>query len=248
MTIDLNASLTAAWRRVSWSLAVLLLWLPVCQAGADIDTAAIRFDIPAQSLGTALKAYTRQSGVGVLIDSAYTQRHGAFLQGSFTARQGLLRLLQGTGLVMKPVSAKAVAIVAGDPDAAQPASISAPAEGRIALASIDGMDAGNRDWREFVAHLQTVVVRTLCRSILTRPGAYRLAVQVRIDATGKVQHARLLGSTGVAQRDRAIVDALRLSLGQVPPADMPQPVTLLLRPEGNGVSAHCHRAEQGAMP
>jgi len=69
------------------------------------------FDIPAQSLATALQQFTEQSGVQV----GYTAALGAGLQspgvsGSFSAPEALSRLLTGTGLTYRFTSANAVVL------------------------------------------------------------------------------------------------------------------------------------------
>ena len=55
-------------------------------------------------------------------------------------------------------------------------------------------------------------------------------MQFWIGSSGRLENPSLLNTTGVASRDAAITDVLvRLAFGQTPPADMPQPITLVLR-------------------
>ena len=59
----------------------------------------------------------------------------------------------------------------------------------------------------FAAALQGALGKALCGSPLTRPGAYRAALQLWIGPVGVVEHSRLLGPTGDLQRDAALVEA-----------------------------------------
>jgi iron complex outermembrane receptor protein len=61
--------------------------------------ATYQFDIPAQELGSALRAYGQQSGQQIIFDGAAVQgRQSPGLHGVYPADDGLNRLLQGSGL------------------------------------------------------------------------------------------------------------------------------------------------------
>ncbi|AWH22634.1 TonB-dependent receptor [Stenotrophomonas sp. ZAC14D2_NAIMI4_6] len=80
------------------------------------DSAVQRFDIPAQSLDEALRSYMRQSGVQVAYAAALTAgRTSQAVSGNLPASQALSQLLQGTGLLARPVSPDAVILEAGAP-------------------------------------------------------------------------------------------------------------------------------------
>nr|WP_224019386.1 TonB family protein [Burkholderia vietnamiensis] len=88
--------------------------------------------------------------------------------------------------------------------------------------------------------LQAHLIDALCAQPAAVPGSYRLVAQVRIDNRGTVVAVNMVASSGSAARDAAVLHALRaLKLDDAPPADLPQPVTILLRPEGNGVHFRC---------
>jgi periplasmic protein TonB len=61
-----------------------------------------------------------------------------------------------------------------------------------------------------------------------RKGSYSVNVRLWVRRDGTVERAELTGSSGNAERDAAIRNALsRLTrISQVPPADMPQPINL----------------------
>lgn len=193
-------------------LLLALLAMPLQGAGL------IRFDIPAQPLAEALHAFGQQSGMAVLVDRELTARQRSMpLTGMFSARDGLRGLLEGTGLMARYSSAEAVTV--------QRVSLPAPAPGPRGAGSAGA--ASN-----YARTLQRAVEQALCRNALARPGHYRAAVQVWIDARGALAQSRLLASTGDPQRDSALVQSLRgLQLERPPPSALAQPVTLLLLPD-----------------
>ncbi|WP_205172927.1 TonB C-terminal domain-containing protein, partial [Burkholderia sp. LMG 13014] len=84
------------------------------------------------------------------------------------------------------------------------------------------------------------LIDALCAQPGAVPGSYRLVAQVRIDNRGAVVAVNMVASSGSAARDAAVMRALRaMKLDDAPPADLPQPVTILLRPAGNGVHFRC---------
>ncbi|MFO5964546.1 TonB-dependent outer membrane receptor VreA, partial [Pseudomonas aeruginosa] len=63
------------------------------------------FDIPPQSLASALVTYSGVTGMAVLVDGELARgRRSARLQGRFTASDALTRLLGGTGLMARYTS------------------------------------------------------------------------------------------------------------------------------------------------
>ena len=74
--------------------------LGVCvPSSADCQTAAVTFEIPAQDLGTALRAFARASRSQVAFDAASVRgRKSGRLNGTFPPEIALKRLLSGTGL------------------------------------------------------------------------------------------------------------------------------------------------------
>ena len=72
-----------------------LCWPPIL-ARAEAPSALIPFAIPAQPLSQALVAYSRASGMTVLVDSGLTEgRQAPALDGRYTAGDALRRLLAG---------------------------------------------------------------------------------------------------------------------------------------------------------
>jgi outer membrane biosynthesis protein TonB len=61
-----------------------------------------------------------------------------------------------------------------------------------------------------------------------------------IDENGQVRQARVVGTTGNGERDRDILRTLGgISLASSPPADLPQPIMMVILPESSGASLNC---------
>jgi hypothetical protein len=207
------------------------------------SAAAIHFELPAQALASALKAYGHVAKLGVLIDtSLLDNRVSAPVNGDYPRDEALRRLLAGTGLTVNFTSANAAVIVPLPPSALPPVAASSP---DMPVATIDGVNGH----AAYAILVQARLTEALCASPLTRPGNYRLVVQLRIDDSGMVKAAKVLDSTGDPARDAAIARITRdLVLDSGPPADLEQPVTILLRPLGQGVVPDCPPSSDSFSP
>lgn len=89
----------------------------LAQDAAVSDRVAVQhYDIPAQPLDNALRVYMRQSGVQLVYPAVLTNgMTSRSLDGTFPAGEALSRLLQGSGLVARWISAAAVTLEAGEP-------------------------------------------------------------------------------------------------------------------------------------
>jgi len=202
-----------------------------------ISVARIEFDIEAQRLGNALAAYSRATGLDVLIDGEHVQRTANGVRGALTAMEALETLLEGTGLEARYANSTSVVIRASR----VPGSVVRPA----AVASVEesGFNEGEVVHQSYAAHVQQALRSILCGSADTRPGAYRLALQLRLNARGTVEHFRLLSTTGEPARDAAVQRRVRgLAVGSPPPDSLPQPLVILLLPEGPGAESDCARS------
>jgi outer membrane receptor protein involved in Fe transport len=92
-------------------MLIRCLALTLVGAQAYADTALRHFDIRSQVAALALKEFARQADISLVYSSAAVANHQtAALQGDFTIVDGLTRLLDGTGLSFKQVSATTIAI------------------------------------------------------------------------------------------------------------------------------------------
>jgi hypothetical protein len=184
------------------------------------------FDIPSQSLATALSSYSSATGVGVLVDGDVTVgRVSAPVKGAFMPAVALQAMLENTGLTARYVTPTAFTLVPAAPE--------------------QGGGAGQ--YREhYFALIQAAVVRALCKRTETRPGQFRSALRLWIDRSGLVQRSEMLSSTGRSDRDVAIDELLKnLSIGARPTFDLPQPVTVILLQRGQDAAADCPALDAG---
>jgi len=194
--------------------------------GSEGAYAPRRFDIEAQPLAAALRAFSEASGMAVLFDDALVadrQTHG--LHGEASPHDALRILLAGTGLEARFSSVNAVTVTSQTP----PASHAAPAPDADPQAVVlDSRAAGA---------LQSAIERALCVRASTRPGSFRLAVQLWIDATGAVEKAVALAPSDRPARDDEVLAAIRTV--RLPDAfHRFSPVTVLLAPS-DGRSDPC---------
>jgi len=177
-------------------------------------TRPIKFDIPAQPLADALRQYALLTQQPALFRSELVaDRVSSAVNGLYSPEDALRRLLEGTGLVAETADSSA-----GKAFVLQKAK-SAPA-------SLGPWGVG--DYKSVV---QIGVWEALCNSPRTAPGSYRLLLRFKVDAEGWLRAVQLLDSSGDTQRDGAVLAALqRVRLDAPPPADLPQPVTMLILP------------------
>jgi hypothetical protein len=207
----------------------------------DVPAGAIRFDLPAQPLDQALLVFGRMTQLVVLAPSPLIKgRISASLTGDYTPREALERVLINTGLEAYFTGPEEAVIVASSSAAGTlPSSPTAEESTAIPPSAIDGVLV-NGDFRNYAAMVQTRLTEALCQSPQTQPGSYRLVAQLRIDSRGKVIASDVVVSTGLPARDTEIERIMRtLVLDSAPPPGLLQPVTLLLRPVGHGVSIDC---------
>lgn len=190
---------------------------------------ALDFDIPALALGDALKRYaavTRQPALfrsEILLGLTSSAVHGMHAPD---VALGLL--LEGTGLV-----AEKVRTGSGITLALKPADTPATTPRAAGLGSLAG----------YPSLVQAQVWEALCASARTRPGTYRSLLRLEVDGTGQVRRPRLLGPSGDASRDAAMLEVLQgVHLAQAPPPDLPQPLTLLILPTDSRSGPRCRGA------
>jgi TonB family protein len=202
----------------------LLTTAPFAKADSAASTPeTLHFDFPAQPLQAALAAYSRQTGLSVLVSSLLTDgRQAAAVHGDLDASSALRELLAGTRLDVRYISATAFTLVpVPDPTPATDSTIEPEA-----TPSADRLNKSG-----YAAVIQRTVTRTLCLAQPEAFGRYRVGIQLWIDDTGLVRDARVLESSGVAERDASVLSRLRrLALDAPPPPGLAQPVTILLAP------------------
>jgi len=213
-------------RRAIGALALLLLLAWGIPARAEPPLLIL--DLPAQDLEHALQAYSRASGMAVLVDRELTRgRRAISVRGRFTAQEALAMLLTGSGLMAR--YARSDAFTLQLPEVSQP-PVTRGASARNAA----------RINNSYATALQQAIETSLCRSPLTRPGSFRALVQLWVSPEGVIEYSRLVSSTGDEQRDEALVRSLGAARVERPaPSSLRQPVTLLLMPDTTGTRMEC---------
>ena len=217
------------WRRAICALVLLLLL-----AGgrvAQAESPLLLLNLPAQDLEHALQAYSRATGMAVLVDRELTRgRRSISVRGRFTAQEALAMLLTGSGLMAR--YARDDAFTLQLPEVSQPPATRGAAARNAARIN-----------NSYATALQQAIEISLCRSPLTRPGSFRALVQVWVNPQGLIEHSRLVSSTGDEQRDEALVRSLGTARVERPaPSSLRQPVTLLLMPDTTGTRMECTAA------
>lgn len=229
---------------------IQLAWIAVCLAalvmgGMPLTTLAqdaadmhrrpdgtLAFDIRPQSLGTALRAYGEVTGQAVLVDDSLTAgRLSPGVQGDFDRVEALQRLLAGTGLVASYSTDQAFTLKlaerVGSTDIKADESSPSSVGGGLEVVT-----------QSYAGSIQRSIESALCRFDETKPGTYRLALQLWIAPSGKIEQTRVLSVDDPA-RAAAVSDALDRMMLDPPPIAMPQPLTLLLLPRKAAATARC---------
>jgi hypothetical protein len=195
----------------------------------------IEFDIPAQPLASALSAYGAATRIPLFVDTELTEgRRSAALKGVFSAEGALKNLLAGTGLEARAIGDQGFTLVS-------PPSARTGSEAR----GPGAMSPTILRFNNYSAAIQNAMRAALCHHEETRPGSYRVLVRLWIGASGAVTGTELMTSTGNSARDVLLSDAFQgLVVGTPPPADLPQPVTLLVT-SGNRSPGYCPEEGRG---
>ena len=206
---------------------------PAGDARARLASAAvlppIAFNIPAQPLNAALSQYADTSGQPALFPSAIVHaRTSTAVQGVYSAEAALRILLQGTGLIAdKRISSLGHTFILKEATLAS----ASPRNGMAELFSEDG----------YPGLLQMRVWQALCSNALTRPGNYTSLLRFYLETDGRLGGARLIGSSGDARRDAALLHTLRgVRIERLPPADIGrQPLTMMVAPGAADAGPQC---------
>lgn len=224
---------------------IFVLAVIVCVGQAATRSAADEqkqfvFDIPRQSLASALDSYSATTGiVGFYRAQLAYRRMSKPITGQYSPEIALQLLLDDSGLAAKYASAHAFVLVPSAHNEVQSRSAST-----VALAAIGSQDAPQRGYS---ALLQERINAALCARSSTRPGTYRVALNFRVGPAGHIENFNLLGTSGDSSRDDAISDALgTLAIGRAAPSHMSQPFTMIVLPASSGGVVDC-AAIQSAM-
>lgn len=225
-----------AWLRAALSSFLLgsgLVFAALASDASRPDSATLRFQIPEQSLVTALQAYSSVSGVAVLYESGVVSgQRSVVVDGEYT-RAGALKVLLGkTDLVAR--YARADAITLADPMAASPDTPPEMLFGSVdmVLDTLHVSSAASGPDRnalaDYIGTIQKDIQRAL-KTKSTRSTSYRVGLDLWVDPSRTVRRTEVFRSTGDLERDVAISAALQgLVFRQPAPARTPQPVRVMI--------------------
>jgi TonB family protein len=180
-------------------------------SGAGAVVILLDFNIPAQPLTDALNRYADVSNQPALFPSDIVgERTSSAIHGRYSPETALHLILEGTGLVAeKRDSGLGATFVLKQADVAV-----AAAHARLA-------DLFNQEG--YPGLVQQRIWQALCADALTAPGHYSSVLRFQVDAGGRVNGAQLLGSSGDARRDAALLATLQqVQIGSPPPAAIVQ--------------------------
>ncbi len=201
------------------------------QTGSSGSAGPRSFNIPSQSLDSALQAYGQAAGVQVLYESALAEgRHSVAVIGEFSPDDALRVLLSSTDLNVSYTRPEAITIARALTDDHLPPDHLLE-DGDLALdtlrvhVTLDSGDEGRL--HGYSEALRTDIQAALARNAHTRSGTYRVGLKIWIDGSRSVQKTEIFQSTGDRDRDMAIAAALHgISLSRAAPANTPQPVRI----------------------
>jgi hypothetical protein len=188
------------------------------------DDARTNFNIPAQPMAEALYAFSAITGIEILVDARSAEgRRSTAVAGTMAPREALEVMLAGSGLASEDFGPGTIAL---KPIPRPPADGSSGSAARLDL--------------PYFADVQRAIQQALCADARTLPGTYRVALKLWIGRSGTVLLSKRLDTTGDAARDVAIDAVMHggLRIGQ-PPADLPQPITLLISPRDPQETSVC---------
>ncbi|WP_441279280.1 STN domain-containing protein [Tardiphaga sp. 172_B4_N1_3] len=205
---------------------VLLGWMVAFFVGASVrpsgaDGSAIpvspdeliQFDIPAQSLDAALRAYSVVTGLEVFYNAALVDRRSSrVVAGAFTRAVALQRLLDGTGYVPQVTADGTVTI---GPE-------------QVTGRSVSDVVAQRRRYEGYLAAVQARISAALCAAPDRAPSDEDILLRLWLAADGAISRAEVLDKA--AQQGARIVALLGRTNVGLPPVGMPQPVILAVFP------------------
>jgi hypothetical protein len=217
--------------------AVLAVSIGVAMAsGEEPQTAErpVRFHISAQPLIDALQAYSQQSGVQVMFETASAAGYKSLpVDGEFMPEAALRMLLADTDLKIRYSRSSAVTLApasAPNPDD-PPLRPLPPADMVLETLHVSGGEAVDQHrLGDYIGTLQSDIQKALKRVGQTRRGDYRFAVKLWVTSSTRiVERAELDGSTGDQDRDSTIGDALRgMTPSQQAPPNTPRPIRFMV--------------------
>jgi hypothetical protein len=204
----------------------------VSTAKAEISR-EVAFDIPPQLLETALDTFGAATRTQVLYETALAKGHWSNgVKGVYSPDAALRLLLVGTGFDFDYTTERAITLV---PSRTSNSAARPDADIRRHIARFD----------HFLGGVQAGIMTALCRDNEARPGDFKVEMRFWINPAGAITSPVLLTTTGRPSRDRAITSVLtRIAFSELPPAGLPQPITMVLTKGAMGDRGGCANSER----
>ncbi len=194
------------------------------------------FDIPAQPLAAALEAFSTRSRVQILYDSRLAgTRFSSPVQGLLPPETALRQLLSGTDLIGRFTAARDVVITTLE--AEKRAEATPGGEGVAVVAGlftlqtlrVEATPRARADYGAYAGVVQADLQRLLQGDRRTGKGRYRVGIKLWVKQTGEISRSEVFDSSGDLERDEVIAQVLaNAMLSEGPPADMPQPIQVVI--------------------
>ena len=194
------------------------------------------FNIDAGDLSRELIQFSEFTGQQLFFDSALTQdRQGRAVQGSHTPMEGLLILLQGTGLNAH-VNGGDITLSQGVHASVQDAvplaerDIASSAKAiNLGVLSIEAtsLNIEDHDYLAYAGYIATQVKTAVVMNTHLHDARFDISAKVWLDPGGRIVRLQLPASSGNDDLDKEIALTLdHLAVNPPPPANMPQPVRI----------------------
>lgn len=191
----------------------------------------MQFDIPSETLVKALESFAAATGCHLYYDSNLAaNRRSASVAGQFSPRDALQALLAGTGYVVTQLADRNAFTITYP--MRQSAGQPPPAQNLMA------------DYGPFLAVMQSAISRKLCADAKLQASPEDIFLSFWIGDSGFITDVQILEPDHDPALNAEIgTDIIGLSFGQLPPAGMPQPVTMAIFTAAAGDEPRCGAAD-----
>ncbi len=196
------------------------------EAGSPGDEQPRFFTIPAQPLAAALQAFGQTAGVQLLYESRSAEgRQSAAIDGLYTSREALIRLLAGTDLKIQYSRPGAVTLMLDAPTGSDGVTPRFGADLSLGTLHVRGEAASTSHSQEFSDSVRRDVHNALRSNPRTRDGNYRAVVNLWINNERTIEQVEVAATSGDPARDTSLIAALRgLTMSRPQPPGTAQPV------------------------
>jgi TonB family protein len=180
------------------------------RADTEID-----FNIPAQSLASALVAYSAATGFEIYYNAALAVNHrSGGVVGHLLPMEAVQMLLKSSGYVAR-VTAPGALVIGLAPNSPSAAPEVVPSR---------------RQLEPYFAMIQRRISDALCKSSELSSVDREMLLQVWLAPSGAVSQADIIDSKGERAEDQSAIAAIRGLVFVAPPPAMPQPINMVIFP------------------